>query len=244
MANALIPSDDEIIDLIAGLYRTKFFRMRPECTPMFVETIRRAILSDHQQIRLFYLWGIHEKGVVGIDDYETMDFLSRLIKHLSLQLSVDAVLTVVSCDTHAAVNRVDPLCAEHYASEIDTAVVDRGWDSLRMSALWSRYGISLEKVDELAEKLNIYVYEAATIRRLTQFASKYYRGTDANLGARRYIASRLLEQSTLIERFYGYLHMTSVEPALKFIQPDLPTIFIWTQKRGCIAKPWFSPGPH
>lgn len=233
-----VVGDEELLSLIEQLYCTRFFRKRPVPTPLLLSTLRHAIVEAPAPLKLFFLWGVHGKTHVADDDHQAMDYLAAFLEYVSLRLSVKTQMTIVICDTHGAINRVDNGTADEYAAQIESAADTRGWDTLRMSNLWQVAGISLDMINEKSKLVDI----ETDAPRLVQFAHRYYLGSDAEDGARRYLAARLLEKPLLTQKFQGAIHVTPVEPSLHFLQPELPDFYVWIKKRGCSTKPWFPVG--
>lgn len=234
-AYAPIVSDEKLRELIDQLYCTRFFRKRPAPTQLLLATLRRTLAENSPPLELFFLWGVHGKPGIAEDDLQSLDFLAAFLAYISLRLSVKTRMTIVICDTHGAINRVDNDTAEVYAAQIEVAANALGWDTITMSSLWQNAGISLDLVAEKAKFVDI----ETDAPRLAQFASRYYLGHDAAEGARCYLAARLLEKPMLTKIFQGAIHVTPVEPSLHFLQPELPDFYVWIRKRGCSVKPWF-----
>lgn len=233
--NPKVVSDEELQKVIERIYCTRFFRKRPTPSQALFSSIRNSLLEFPSPLRLFFLWGVHGKPCVEKDDLQALDYLLDFLNFLSIRLAVKNHLTIVVCDTHGAINKVNPKTAEEYASQVEVAIIARGLAVLRMSDLWLHAGISHHVVDSMAETLNVEV----DAPRLLQFAHRYYLGQDVVDGASRYLAARLLEKSMLTKMFQGAIHVTPVEPSLQFLQPELPEFYVWIKKRGCSVKPWF-----
>lgn len=233
-------SDESGATVLGRIYATRFFRSRPAVTPALLEVLRQATNNPNFTLRTFLLWGINEKSDTDSRDDATMLHLSHLIERIASTLRCRVTLTIVLCDTHGLVNRADPIKGEQYAASVQAKASAHGWDVQRMSAIWNEEAISMEMVDHLAAHLDV----KEKFPRLVRFAELHYRAQDTETGASRYMAARLLEKPALSRRFRGQIHLTPVEPALDELQPELPTFHIWTCRRGCSAKPWFSLEDH
>lgn len=224
-------------DLLNLLYSARFFRRRPELTPALMEILTAVLEGRAEAVPVFMLWGVHEKRAADSLDDRTMAQLSALIERLHATLLCPAPMTIALCDTHASVNGVDAVHASAYADDVTRRAHARGWQVVRVSTIWERYGISMAQVDNLVPSLG----SDPLLPRLTSFAQRHYRGTaDVQAGATRYLAARILERPVFEQQFAGALHLTPSEPAIDAIQPDLPTFHIWTWRKGCSAKPWFN----
>lgn len=235
LAGAPVASDEDLLGLVERLYCTRYFRKRPAPSQMLLATLRSALADASSPLNLFFLWGVHGKPHIAEDDHQALDYLAAFLEYVSLRLSVKTQMTIVTCDTHGAINQVDNGTADEYAAQIESAANARGWDTLRMSSLWQEAGISLDTVNAKAKLVDI----ETDAPRLVQFARHYYLGPDAEDGARRYLAARLLEKPVLTQKFQGAIHVTPVEPSLQLLQPELPEFYVWIKKRGCSVKPWF-----
>lgn len=226
---------DEVALLFERLYARRFFRKRPECSPRLRSLLQDCLAVPPIPMRLLFLWGVHAKLGLNSDDSHSMNFLEAFRSHLSQCLSAAPTMTVVVCDAHAKVNCIDPRVAERYALDTETEAAHRGWDTIRMTQLWSEAGISLDQILLYAQTLNL-VGERES---LVFSAKRLYNGAYPEEGARRYLAARLLEQPILTSRFAGYIHVNPTDPSLHYLQPDLPEFNVWTAKRGFSMKPWF-----
>lgn len=220
--------------LMGALYSARFFRAHP-C----IDAAMRARLQGAAAggcLATFFLWGVNEKAALDACDIRTMTHLAALLERIDATLHCRTTFTIVVCDSHGALNCADAATACAYAAAVAEEAAGRGWHVLAMSALWRDAGLSLDRVDQLAGTLDV----AAALPRLERFAALHYRGVDAHTGARRYLAARLLEKPLLTRHFAQAIHLTPTEPALALVQPSLPTFYIWTERKGCSAKPWFA----
>ena len=227
--------DKALIALVSNLYRSRYFRQRPKPTLQLLETLRLGLHANPARVGLVFLWGVHGKTGVGDDDLKAMAYLKQFLDYLSVQFAAVINMTIIVCDTHAAVNRAPDTYREQYAGGIEAEATHYDWATQRMSGLWQQHGITMEAV--AAEALKIDVESSAP--RLVEFAHRYYKGRDAVEGARRYLAARLLEKPVIADAFKDCIHVTPVEPSLYFLQPNLPEFHVWLTKRGCSVKPWF-----
>jgi hypothetical protein len=226
------PSLREVLD---GLYRSKFFRQRPKATDQMLEALWGVVHAKSRPLELFFLWGVHGKPGTDGDDGQAMSYLSRFLEHLSVALGAPAAMTIVACDTHADVNLVTGTGRDRYVAGIRGLAGEYGWNTIRMSEIWRAHGITLEHVAELANKPEVIALSS----QLVPFARRYYRGNHPEDGAAQYLAARMLEKPALEKRFRGFIHVTPINPALHYLQPDLPEFYVWLARRGGSVKPWF-----
>ncbi|NNE10094.1 MAG: hypothetical protein HKN20_16150, partial [Gemmatimonadetes bacterium] len=74
---------------------------------------------------------------------------------------------------------------------------------------------------------------------LTSAAERHYRGGDAERGARRYLGACIAETGPFGEKFDGSLFLSYNGPEFDACLPDLPTLHIFSYKKGKTVKPWF-----
>lgn len=219
---------------MTALYSARFLRAHPPLDEGLRACLQGAVRDG--ALAAFLLWGVSDKPGPDEHDDRTMAHLDALLARLDATLRCHTVFTLLLCDSHAELNCVQPEAAGAYAGGVATRAEGRGWQVLRMSALWRDGGITLDHVDRLAAQLDV----AETLPRLARFAFRHYRGADPHAGARRYLAARLLEKPVLARRFARSIHLSPTEPTLALVQPALPTLSIWTERKGCSAKPWFA----
>ena len=228
-----------VASALERVYAARFFRRHPVLTPALRSLIEDVLAHRSPRLPVFMLWGVHEKGSADALDDQTMDHLSALLDRMHIVLSSEPAMTIVLCDSHAAVNCIDSDRAEAYMTAVESRAQARGWTTLRLSSLWQAGGLHASDVDTLAPTLCV----GRDAPRLLEFASKHYRGAGAAAGAARYMAARLLERPLLAQRFAGSIHLTPSEPSLDPLQPELPTFNIWTWRKGRSGKPWFTKEP-
>ncbi|HEB87580.1 MAG TPA: hypothetical protein ENI68_11285 [Gammaproteobacteria bacterium] len=224
-------------DLLESVHRQKFFAYAPEKTPAMLDVIERS-RGGAGRLNLFYLWGIHCKGVPDEFDERGLEFLENFRAYVASHFSCDAQLHMVLCDVHARINEVPENLISSYASGIERLASRNGWAVEYMSQLWEENGLNL---DGLAKAV---VDNEKTIRvpcddLLLRFANRYYLGADPRQGLMRYFLARLWEKPILEQQFREHIHVTAADARLDFLQPEMPTFWVWTLHRGRSAKPWF-----
>jgi hypothetical protein len=227
---------DGWLSALAPLYTARFFRRRYPITPALCEAISRGAMATPRRLPTLYIWGAHEKRALDVADEDTLQHLRALLARIESMLEIPVAPQVVIADSHAQLNEIDPETSSSYAESIALRMREYGWNVHRMSDLWKEAGITLERIVKEATDMDVVSHAP----RLLIFAGRHYRGASTDDGARRYLVARLLEKPLLSKRFSHHIFMTPVEPSLDFVQPDLPTFHIWTRKKGCSAKPWFT----
>ncbi len=221
--------------LISTLYRQKYFSRKIEVTEDLVEIILDSLMSEEPILRVFYFWGVHKKKHVNKFDLKALSFLEHLIGYFSEHFCCAVDMQLILANTHAEINGVQHDSIKQYSAEIQEQAMTYGWHTSYVSELWARNGISIKKVDELANRLS----DEQVGDFLLAFAKKYYLGKDKLRGAKRYIAARLLEKPVFEEKYKGLIQFTAADPRLQFLQPDLQHFYIWTLHRGRSGMPWF-----
>jgi hypothetical protein len=235
-----IGGDSDPAAALARLYAVRFFRSRYPITPDLCELVSRAAQATPPELRALYIWGAHEKEVPDQADQDTLSHLRSLLLRMESVLGLTVSLQVVIADVHGTLNQVSPERSGRYAAAISNHMRERGWHVQWMSDLWRDAEITLERVEEVAVGLDV----ASDAPRLLRFSGRHFRGSSADEGARRYLAARLLERPVLSRHFRDHIYLTPVEPSLDFVQPELPIFHVWTRKKGCSAKPWFTTAEH
>jgi hypothetical protein len=64
----------------------------------------------------------------------------------------------------------------------------------------------------------------------------------AETAAKQYYAITKAEKSILAQRFKGNIFFTYSSLNLKFLLPDLPTVYWFSIKKGISERPWFITG--
>jgi len=76
--------------------------------------------------------------------------------------------------------------------------------------------------------------------KLVSSAEKYYLGKDKLEGARAYVRRRLAKKPILSKIFEGSVFLTYNGPRYDVLAPDLPTLYMLSNRKRNSRKPWFS----
>lgn len=157
---------------------------------------------------------------------------SNIAKHLR----VDYELTILICDTHARINGVEMNKSENYIQGVINSICKKSWEIIELSSFPSQMhtstdiNVGYDYLNEISVKARID---------LEKSASKYVKCGNIRKGLLRYVNTRLAEKKWIADQFPRSFHLTSANPAIEFLQPDLPTFWLWVTKRGKTTKPWF-----
>ncbi len=224
----------ETPSLLKLVYRQKYFAGRPSCTPALEETIGDALRGRSAGLELFYLWGVHTKGVLDRYDHTALSFLVQFVSHLSNHFRCSVTFQLVIADTHAMLNRVPVELTATYVAFLEERARELGWGVSMMSDVWDKHGITPTVLEGSARQI-----PDEQVRGLVfSCAEKYYLRPDKLFGAKLYLAARCLEKVILPVEFRGFIHVSSAGSRLADLQPQMPTFHVWTMHRGRLVKPW------
>ena len=233
----------EMRDEILRQFNTRrVIRARSPDVDQISQIIERSILED-EPLHFSGFWGVGRRRTAEAVDHTAMDRLLEIMR------SIDAVfgsplsrITLILTDVHGRANGVDPECAEAYFDSITAAATDRGFEVVKLSSLWERYGLDYAStiggmVDgELSDDWDKFPLKDDFV----QQAAKRVSGTDlAEDAAKRYYAVVTAENPIVAQEFAGSIFFTYNGPEYRQVLPRLPLVHWYSTRRGWSDKPWF-----
>ncbi len=197
----------------------------------------RGNVGTKKPIRFFMLWGVWRKNGVDNTDFEAVGILDELLMGIRAVHGPGASLTIVLTDSHAELNGVekkDIYGYDSYMANFERYARLKGYDTKRLSEILGK--VNVGGVAEEAEKI-----EGSEIwENLASSAERYYSGENKLDGARAYVRRRLAEKPMLAKIFDGSIFLTYNGPRYDALAPDLPTLYIISNRKRESRKPWFN----
>ncbi|MFH0817558.1 MAG: asparagine synthase-related protein [Candidatus Micrarchaeota archaeon] len=202
-----------------------------------LKKIVRGCIVKNKSIKLFMLWGVWRKNGINFADVEAVEILGKMLSKIKNEHGPGANLTIVLTDSHAELNGVEKkeiYGYDSYMASIERYARSKGYETKRLSEVLGK--ASLGGIGEEARKI-----EGGEIwGNLVSSAEKYYGGKDKLEGARAYVGRRLAEKPILSKIFEGSIFLTYNGPRYDALAPDLPTLYIISNKKRESGKPWFT----
>lgn len=221
--------------LAEGVHRKRFFARRLVVDDAMVHTLAYAMCAKPPVLRMFYLWGVYRKAIPDQSEQLAMDFLDGFVAHVATHFGCRIKMELVLSDTHGLINGIPPAVVRRYSEGIGKMASRRGWSTVLMSSLLKKYGIRESGGNESVPGWGALPQRELLVR----FAKMYYLAGDPETGAERYVAARLREKPMLEREFADGIMVTCADHRLGFLQPALPSMWVWSTRKGRSKKPWF-----
>lgn len=231
--NVLLPKPEEKI--INTLTTKKYCRDYPYNIPRIIDLIKKA-LSKKQKINLIGFWGASNKTTFGDSERKLIEQLLKLRKELKPYCNGFSITFLLS-DMHAILNGYDAKKVNLYLSLVKKELSKKNIDTLFLSDLWKKWGITKDKIVKTANKTEIlsnHIY-----KRLVQQSQKHFSAGDKTEGVKIYYAMRKIENSFIEVKFMNSILFSYTDSKSSEFLPDLPTLFFYTTKRDENNLPWF-----
>ena len=226
-------SADDIIQIITnGRYRRD--------KPYKINEIIKLSIIENKPIKMFGFWGIGTKCRPDKIDYEAINHLKDLMKQVKKVFKPGIEFTFIIADEHAEMNGVSKGVAENYAREITNILLHNGLTVIKLSSLWKKYGLSIEKIQKELNKKNKDWWKRINNKELLlENASKFNHNKKPKESVKFYYVMRELEKSMLEEEFADSIFQTYSDSRMANLLPDIPTFYMYARKGWCNV-PWFT----
>lgn len=227
-------------EIVKRLTAWKYKRSQPNDRGAVVRTVQKSLESG-APIRFLTYWGCGKRAELGEVDRLAIDRMLEMLASAEYIETIPAKLTILLNDMHSRVNEVPEAHYKEYYSAVAAYAKERGIASIWQSDVWETLGLDLAKTIEHAESTAFDETWATHPLRpdLTSAAERHYRGGDAERGARRYLGACLAETGPFGDKFSGSLFLSYNGPEFDACLPKLPTLHIFSYKKGKTVKPWF-----
>lgn len=232
--------EPSIVDkIIATMTSNTFRRDYPFLEDVLHQNIERA-QQHNEPIRCVSFWGASSKKHVDDADRNTLQNLSNLSCKIQKVYKPGIEMTFILSDEHAKNNGYSAEDYEGYLVEIEKLLQTHGFSSIRLSTLWKQWGITTDTIQgTIDKKPNGWWNDVVIAKTLEEQASKHCKNNNTIAGAQRYYAMRMLEKPHLEQSFRGFTFVAFNNPRQQSLLPMLPTLYLYTAKRGDSRVPWF-----
>lgn len=225
--------------VIKAMTLNKYRRALPFLKDVLRSYIEKAIKLG-KPISCFGFWGASLKRHVDETDRAMLLSLSNYFDSISKIYPPGITMTFVLSDEHAESNGYAHQNYDVYLDEIEALLKMHGFLIIRLSTLWKKWGINHELVQELLNRKQSGWWNEVTIAKQLEIqAAKRSTDIDVVKGAQRYFVMRMLERPYLENIFSGSIHIAFADPQQQLLFPLLPTVYIFTTKKGTSRVSWF-----
>ncbi|MCZ6766561.1 MAG: class I adenylate-forming enzyme family protein [bacterium] len=218
----------------------KYKRSKPSDAERIIEILQSAYLKG-APVRFLTYWGCGKRDSIMDIDKTTIDRLAEYLRDADLVEQARPTLTMMLNDMHSTINGIPRAQFETYYAEIAEYAHSAGFLTVFQSAAWRNAKLDVGAVIEEARSRAFDERWAAFPDRekLLVQAGKHFRGDCNESGARSYALACLTERGTFAKQFPEHIFLTYNGPSMNACLPDLPTLYLYSYKKGKTEKPWF-----
>jgi acyl-CoA synthetase (AMP-forming)/AMP-acid ligase II len=231
-------------DIFAAVNRSKNKRAKTPDPEGVVRAFQARLLADEPLGFLVY-WGAGRRAELAQVDTDALARLHRFISAAQTVPGVRVKLDVLLMEVHARINGKPGDRVWRYHSAVRRACEELGFHCTVESDLWRSAGLDIERIHaeaaattEAALRARFEIEEEC-FDRLRAACQRHAEGLDPEQALKSYVLACAAEGETVAERFRGSVFLTSSPPSLAFLNPKLPTLFIFSYRHGSTEKPWF-----
>jgi len=234
-------SMENINSEILGLLNSwKYKRAQPYKIARLKKIIEECV-SNNLPIPLFGYWGIGNKKECNSYETDTICYLKSLVEKVKEIYAPGLQIIFILSDVHALNNCIPENITQNYAEKVKKLLEENGFQTVLLSDLYKKYNLSPKTVIENANENNKLWWQFFPLKKdLIKQAQNVSLCEDKNLSAKRYALIRKEELKFLEKEYLNKIFITYSSPHFKILYPDLPTIYLYTEKKGCNIVPWFN----
>jgi hypothetical protein len=234
------------MQLVVAPPRLRDFVRAPSSEMRAVGLLLRSTVEDCQgsYVRLVGYWGIRPYGLAGPPERAALAHVARLKAFTMERYGVDLRFEFLFTDTHASCNWNSFEQIESYVNSVEQ--MTEGEHKVRLLSEVAPFERASSWFDarrrgliDVARK----VWARAPIRlrrRLIIGARRHTLCPDRALGLVNYLAATQTDRDLIVLSYSGYIFHSYSDSLYCPILPRMPILTLWTQRRGCVDKPWFS----
>lgn len=203
-----------------------------------LETILQTTIAKGDPIRVVLLWGKGRKRQPDSAEQHAAQFMDRYAEGVQHAWWPGVRYSVLFADTHARLNGYDHTESLRYFQRARATLASVVEDFGFLSDLWGAE-IGWDALARQAAALDGREWALLDSRMnlLSGAIRNSVRGEPERL-ARLYYVVRRVEAALLTRAFSGWLYATYEGPERDSVQPDLPSLHLYSWARGRSVRPW------
>lgn len=242
----MLPSLSAVNSKIAGIFSLKrYFRMRRSDIENVSSRILGSMLTD-APLNLVAYWGIGGKtGVTEAED-RALAFQSEWLSILNREAGIEVTIRYLITDTHAVINGVAADAIASYSDAVQALLHRHGHSSAKMrdvipASLQPDFDGLLRDEQHYSDA---WSQVPPSARRALERCAAYHakRNESSERAAQRYYVANRYEAALVTVAFPNACFLSYQNHGLRFLLPNMPTIFCFVGTDGLVRRPWFSDG--
>lgn len=198
-------------------------------------------LKSGKPIKMYGFWGAGPKKNIDKHEIKTLDHLKKYINKLEATSVSGVEVTCILADKHAENNEYELKDYSNYIKEIKSEMEKRDIKYVMLSKLWSKYSLNKKKVLTTLKNKPVGWWKNISIAsKLESRAENNFNKKDNLAGAQKYHIVRSFEKDFLEEEFQDHIYFVWGDSLSQSIYPDMPTLYLFTEKKYYSVCPWFN----
>lgn len=228
------------LEILGLLNSWKYKRSQPYKIDEIKKIIEESV-NKNLPVPIFGYWGIGNKKKCNTAETNTICYLKSLMEKVGKIYMPGLKIIFILSDVHALNNCIPESIIEDYIKEIKKIFSENNFQSILLSDLYKKYNLSLEEVIKNTNGNSKFWWQFFSLKKdLIKQAHNVSLCDDKNLSAKRYAIIRKEESRLLESEYREWIFLTYSPPHYRILYPDLPTIYLYSEKKGCSIVPWFS----
>ncbi|MFH0856948.1 MAG: L-tyrosine/L-tryptophan isonitrile synthase family protein [bacterium] len=227
--------EKQTLKILAQFNTWKYKRAHPSKIQEMGKIIEDCAMKNIP-IPLVGYWSIGNKSLPDKNEYAALSYLDELRNNVRKIYGPGIKITFIISDLHAKNNLIPDEKIKSYTEEIEKILANSGFSTIRLSELYKKYNLSIKKIN-CCGKIWWLFFPLKNI--LVKQAARVSLREDKNLCARQYALMRIAESKILEKEYKDYIFITYSSPLFKSLHPRLPTLYLYSIKKGCSEAPWF-----
>ncbi|MFH1661634.1 MAG: hypothetical protein ABIA02_00850 [Candidatus Falkowbacteria bacterium] len=232
---------DTLTDEIIKRFNTWKFK---QAQPYRLDEIKKVIsdsVNRKKPIPLFGYWGIGDKDKIDINEIKTLDYFSQFISTINEVYPKGFRVFFILSDIHAKNNCIPDDKIKEYIKSLKPHFKKNKIKTILLSKILKKNNLSLSMIEQDANSRGNNWWKKFPLRAtLIKQVENVSLCDDKNKCAMNYAVMRILESKILEKKFKDQIFITYSSPRLNLIYPNMPTLYLYSTKKGCGEAPWFN----
>ena len=230
-----IRPEDKIVSILS---RSAISRDIPHQEDRLSSLVRKCMASD-KPIPIVMFWGASDKKEVTAADIEAFDKLVYVADEVRKSYQPGVTFTLLLADKHAEVNGFDAASVDCYLQYISKLAKGRNLEIVYLSEIWKKHKLTTKKIKDKSLRITEKEWADVLTRQRVEITARKKGYADAVGAARAYYVMRTEEAPAIEKEFSDSVFATYSDDSMQDILPNMPTLYLWVNKKGYGALPWF-----
>lgn len=219
--------------------RKKFNRDIVYKKKSIIDTIKKYT-SEDKAIKLIWFWWVWAKKEANIYDIKSCENLYNLNKNIKRVYPKWLDMSFIFSTKHWEFNWYKRENIDLYVDSIKQIFNKLNFKYINLDDLWQKYEISIEKINNIyLNKEDKWWNNIENTDKIELNADKINKVYSKKEAAKKYFIMRDLEKNILEKEFKNYIFNTFSDSSMRWVLPDMATIYLYGIKKWSSQAPWF-----